>query len=54
MQLLHWPEVSTEAELVVFSIVLAIQHLHGRADGEWTPASVCPVNQMNRGPSCDV
>lgn len=39
LQLLHWSEVSQEAELVVFSTLLAIQHLDRRADGEWTPSS---------------
>lgn len=30
--LLHWSEVSQEAELVVFSTLLAIRHLHCGAD----------------------
>ncbi|KAI3374659.1 hypothetical protein L3Q82_021236, partial [Scortum barcoo] len=38
--LLHWSEVSPEAELVVFSTMLAIQHLHRWADGRnaWAKA----------------
>lgn len=31
--LLYWSAVSQEAELVVFSTLLAFQHLHCRADG---------------------
>ena len=34
LQLLHWSEVSPETELVVFSTLLAFQHLHCWADGE--------------------
>lgn len=40
LQLLHRSEVSPEAKLVVFSTLLAIQHLHRRADGERTPYNI--------------
>lgn len=38
LQLLHWSAVSPEAEPVVFSTLLAFQHLHRWSDGEWIPA----------------
>lgn len=37
LQVFNWSEVSTEAELVVFSTLLAIQHFNRRIDGEHTP-----------------
>lgn len=45
LQVFNWSEVSTEAELVVFSTLLAIQHFNRRIDGEHTPpnASLTPT-----------
>lgn len=36
MQLLYWSEVPSKAELVVFSTMLAFQHLHCWTGGEYT------------------
>ena len=38
-QLLYWSEVPPEAELVVFSFMLAVLHCERWADGELMPSS---------------
>ena len=42
IQLLYWSEVPPEAELVVFSFMLAVLHCERWTDGECMPSSLFP------------